>query len=227
MMKQFSRSINCLYLIFILFSCSDANLKPEAYPYFLDVVSESPGLFHAFDLTGDGIDEIINVTSIIDDPDRINKLADESHGIHHQGKILLFSQDIEVIAQLNFPGIVGRPYVLDLDANGTNELVITYLRNDSLFVAFSNGRGEKLFSFFLIDGKPRIEDKAKLKWDPRIQDFYLSDLDKNDKKELVTIIFTGYARLPRGILVHSLPEGKLLDNLIVGAAITKSYMADF
>jgi signal transduction histidine kinase len=218
---------NSLCLSLILFACSETNLKPQAYPYILDVVKASRGLFHAYDLTGDGVDELLYVRSIVDDPDRVYKLAGELHGMNYHGAVTLYSQDNKVIGQLNYPGIVGPPHVLDLDADGANELVVTFIRNDSLFVAFANGQGEKLFSFFLIAGKPRIEDNSILDWDPSIQAFYLSDVDGDGRKELITVIFTGYARLPRGILIHSLPEGRLLGKLIVGAAIIGSYMSDF
>ncbi|MFQ6115544.1 MAG: PAS domain-containing sensor histidine kinase, partial [bacterium] len=71
------------------------------------------------------------------------------------------------------------------------------------------------------------EKGGLIPWDPNVKNFHLVDLDKDGRKELITVVFTGLARLPRGVLVHTYPEGKLIGKKIIGAALDGSYLGDY
>ncbi|MFQ5753110.1 MAG: PAS domain-containing sensor histidine kinase, partial [bacterium] len=173
---------------------------------------------YASDLNNDSIDKIFLINPSLD--------------LHGSGRLLGYVRiqtiDDKIIEQVNFPGIITRPlHFLDWDRDGIKEILVPYILNDSLYVSFINAQGEKLFGFFLVEGQPRIEDNAEIPWDPNVQYFYLSDADGDGFDDLVTVIITGYARLPRGVLIHSLPEGKLLGKKIIGAVPWTGHFGDF
>ena len=49
----------------------------------------------------------------------------------------------------------------------------------------------------------------------------------NGSRELVSIVATGFARHPRGVLVHALPEGRLIGKSLIGAYPEDSFSGDF
>jgi hypothetical protein len=65
---------------------------------------------------------------------------------------------------------------------------------------------------------PRIEAEGTLAWDPSVHAFHLADADGDGANDLLSIVSTGYARLPRGVFIHRLPTGDLIDHLIIGAS---------
>ncbi|MCI0496067.1 HAMP domain-containing histidine kinase [candidate division KSB1 bacterium] len=167
------------------------------------------------DLDGDGFTEIIS----IDNP---------LNGGEVGSFVLLMTFEGKTIEQANFAGrILDTVYPVDYEGDGILEIMVPFVRNDSLFVSFINHRGEKLFYFFIIDGKPRIEEEGVLPWDPYIRGCYIRDLDQDGTKELITVIATGYARMPRGVLVHSLPDGNLIGDYMVGSPPRDNFLDDF
>lgn len=208
-----------LILAFLIGGCSQLpsqNLDPEQQPYQLqEVASFDPDILMK-DLDNDGRFEMLKYFS-----------AEDTFPGESYGYLQIRSHEDYVIEQVNFPAVVCAPYFLDLDHDGKLEIAVPLLRNDSLFVSLINASGEKLFSFFLIDGRPRSEPEGQLAWDPIIINIYLYDLNSDGHDELITVMNTGVARAPRGLLVHSLPDGRLLDQKLVGAAITESFFGDF
>lgn len=208
-----------LPLLLLASNCSSPNstvLDPGAQPYTFANISSLPGddIFLA-DLDGNGFTEIIT----IDSPMAPGQPA---------SFILLMTFEGKIVEQVNFTGrIIPEIHTLDYDDDGILELIVPFLRNDSLFVSFVNACGKKLFYFFLIDGKPRIEDAGSFNWDPMVRGFHIRDLDNDGTKELITVITTNYARLPRGILVHSLPCGKRIGQAIVGSPPRSNFLDDF
>ncbi len=212
-----SLSLCCILLIVL--SCSSPKttlLQPGKQPYKFKKVQEIAGDYFVLeDLDANGFTEIIAINT--------------SSTKNHPGSfIILMTFEGKIIEQVNYPGkIIDSVDLLDYNDDGIQEILIPFVRNDSLFVSFVNARGEKLFYFFLVDGKPRIEDGGSFKWDPQVRGFYINDLDNDGVKELITVITTGYARLPRGVLVHSLPHGELLGKLIIGSPPRDNFLDDF
>lgn len=202
-----------------LCACSPSNELPDpkTLPYTLDLVRILGGPnTQAIDLDGDGRDEIVGVYT----PNQVSIPL-------RMTAIWLQTHDGQTIEQVNYEGQVLQPHFGDLDRDGVREMLVPLIRNDSLFLSVTNLQGRKLYSFFLVAGKPRKEPEGTIPWDPRIENFYLMDIDADGRQELVTILITTYARLPRGILVHSLPDGKLLGKKVVGAGLSKSFFDDF
>ncbi len=187
---------------------------PRSYPFTLEVSRRFPNPVHAIDLDRDGEDELVYHYV----PTRITPTRMEA--------VVLMTNTGEVIDQLNYDGAVQTPLFRDVDGDERLELLVPVLRDDSLFVSVASSEGKKLFSFFLIDGKPRLEPEGVLPWDPYVNEFYVTDLDSDGRQELVTIINTRYARLPRGVLIHGLPGGETLGRKIVGAAMGHSILED-
>lgn len=205
------------FLLFI--SCSTSRstmLQPDKLPYQFQTVFDLPfDNVIVSDLDGNGFTEMIAIDT---------SLSKGQTG----SRLMMYTFEGSIIQQVNYAGkIINTVQTLDYDADGRLEILVPFMRNDSLFVSFVNVNGDKLFYFFLIDGKPRIEDGGSFRWDPEIRSFYIFDLNKDGIKELVTVITTGYARLPRGILVHSLPQGKLIGKKIIGSPPRDNFLDDF
>ena len=210
-------SLCCIILIIV--SCSSPKttlLQQDKQPYkFKNIRNFTSDDIILTDLDGSGFTEIITM----------NVAAANQHSGSY---LQLLTFEGKIIEQINYPGkIIDSIYVLDYNDDGIQEILVPFVRNDSLFVSFVDAHGEKLFYFFLINGKPRIEDGGTFDWDPQVRGFYIHDLDNDGVKELITVITTGYARLPRGILVHSLPQGNLIEKSIVGSPPRDNFLDDF
>ena len=203
----------------MLFSlaCNQKELRtdPDKQPYKL-VAVKLYGMNTLFkDLNGDGVDEIITY-------------AFSPPGAPQTSYILIKTSNGKVIEQVNFSGSITRTISFaDYNNDGNLEILVPFIRNDSLFVSFVDSRGTKLFLMFLTAGKPRKELEGYLQWDAFANNFFLLDLDGDGKKELVTIVTTGFARLPRGVLVHSLPDGRLIGQSIIGSPPSEVFVDDF
>lgn len=213
----FRQNVLVVLALSLLIGCSSSpRFEPDELPFkFESLTSFDPSTILE-DLDNDGRYEILKTHNDIDaiTGTRSSFLQIRSH-------------DDFIIDQINFPAILWNIALVDLEHNNKQELVVTLMRNDSLFLSFLDARGAKLFSFFLINGRPRREPEGELEWDPAITDFHLDDVDNDGREDLVTVIRTGFARAPRGILVHSLPEGRLLAQKMVGAMILDSYCGDY
>ncbi|MEP0547914.1 MAG: ATP-binding protein [Rhodothermales bacterium] len=198
-----------------LIACSSegGTHDPKALPYTLVPVRNLGMGVQAADLNGDGIDEVV-----------ISKLP----GGRPPGVMAVWLQtyDGRTIEQANFEGQILRLHFLDLDGDGTLETLVPYIRSDSLFLGIVDVRGRKRGGFFLVAGEPREEPEGALPWDPNIEAFYAVDADDDARGELVTVVQTGYARLPRGVLVHDLPDGEPLGQVIIGGRPESSFLSD-
>lgn len=205
-----------LALSFSLGACSSSNFDPEELPFKLESVASFDPSAILEDLDNDGRYEILKTHNDID-------ALTETRSSFLQ----IRTHDDLIVEQINFPGLIWNVALLDLEHDGAQEIVVTLMRHDSLFLSFLNLRGDKLFSFFLANGFPRHEPEGELEWDPAIVDFHLDDVDNDGREDLVTVIRTGLARAPRGVFVHALPEGRLLAQKLVGAMIMDSYCGDY
>ncbi|MDZ7401009.1 MAG: ATP-binding protein [candidate division KSB1 bacterium] len=213
--------IRCCSVALLLagFACSPAKQaiwQPDKQPsQFKSVLPIAGDQIFLADLDKNGFTEIIAVDTTI---------AQGQYGSF----ILLMTFEGKTIEQAIFAGrILEVIYTLDYNDDGLLEILVPFMRHDSLFVSLVSNRGLKLATFFLINGQPRIEDGGYFPWDPFVRGFYVRDLDQNGEKELITVITTGYARLPRGILVHSLQDGKRIGCKIVGSPPRDNFLDDF
>jgi nitrogen-specific signal transduction histidine kinase len=193
---------------------------PNTLPFVLEPVNElrtyPPTVA---DLNRDGADELVHIYQPV--------------GISsgRTTAVVLTTHEGAVIEQINYEGYAGvpnlGPFFRDLTGDGRVEILVPLLRNDSLFVNVATEEGEKLDAFFLIDGHPRQEPDGELRWDPGIEDFAIVDVDLDGAPDLVSVVNTGFARLPRGILAHRLSDGSEIGRAIVGSRIGESIIDDF
>lgn len=173
-------------------------------PYRLEKVFET-GAFWPIDLDGDGRDERVSYAYPNASPDPITLDISRSDGqpIDH----LHYGQKLE-----------GRPHFLDVDGDDVLETLVAFVRNDSLYASFVNyPKVNEVLRLPLTSGAPRPVTGGFIPWDPVIRDAFIEDVNHNGHEELVTIIATRRARLPRGVWIHSLSDRQLLGHYIVGA----------
>ena len=204
-----------MILLSTVFACSPAGFPdPDVQPYILEEVSEfgeaySPAIV---DLDNDGWDEII---------DWIPRNPHEE-----RGHITIRTLEGQLVDQVNFIGRVSQPHFLDYDEDGIQEILVPYVYRDSLFVSFVSAQGNKLFSLFLTEGKPRRDGDDLFPWDPEIRTFFYEDVNNDHSKDLISVVHAGLAGLPRGVLIHSLTDRKLIGQKFLGAAMSTSYLMD-
>ncbi|NUO79222.1 hypothetical protein HUU05_04025 [candidate division KSB1 bacterium] len=219
MKQNIFKAVGVLVPLLFLCACSSSpSLDPEKQPYKFEEAGAYP--FDADtrlrDLDNDGRYEIIRRSN-----------PPSLHWKTSIGSIQIRSQEDQVIEQVNFNGFVGDIRFVDYDSDGKLEIVVLFKRNDSLFASLLDRNGRKLGSFFLATGSPRLEPEGVIPWEPSLTGLYTADVDHDGAAELITVICTSLARAPRGVLIHSLPEGRLLGQYLVGAAIQKNFLGDF
>jgi len=219
-MKLISWFLMLLHSFLCMVSCRQSyERQPEKLPYrFQNLQSLIEDDIVLADLNSDGFTEIVAICS----SKAITKSLIGSF-------IKLSTFEHNVIEQVNYSGkIIREVTILDYDGDGSQEIFIPFVQNDSLFVSAVNDRGEKLFHFFLINGQSRIDkDGSIFKWYPVVWNFYVQDLNNDGERELITVITTYYARQPRGLLVHSLPQGRLLGKQLIGCSPRDNFLDDF
>lgn len=217
--KKVLKNTIALFLIIAGLNCSSAQhaiWQPQKQPYRFHSQQPIAGddLVLA-DLNGDGFTEIIAI---------YNSLAPGRSGSY----ILLVTFEGKTMEQTLFAGhILNCVTPMDCNHDGVQEILVPFVRHDSLFLSIVDHRGQKQSSFFLINGQPRMEDGGSFEWDPFIRGLYLQDINQDGQEELITVITTGYARLPRGVLVHSLADGKLIGKKIIGSPPRDNFLDDF
>ncbi len=200
--------------LLMLVACAPSGFPvPDQQPYTFEEVigisDDGQALF--VDLTGDNWDEIVSWAPQ-------NPLENRAH-------ITIRTHDSQTIDQVNFAGRISQPKFLDIEGDGMTEILVPVIQGDSLFVTSVNFRGDKLNTIFLTSGSPRIEPDGNMPWDPSALKFFALDVMLDEAPELVTVVQTGFARLPRGILIHTL-DGVLLRQCIVGASMGMLHLLD-
>lgn len=203
-------SLGVLLLLLAASACGDDGglPPPEHLPYRFEPVLKFNAHPTFADLDGDGRDEILQVF--------------EPSGRRSETLMAVMIETHEGLAvdQLNYVGFVGTPHALDLDDDGRSEILVPVTRNDTLFLSVADAAGNKLFGFPLTTGRPRVEPEGELPWDPEVLGFHLLDLRGDPAPELVSVVSTGFARHPRGVFIHTLPGGQLMDSLTLGAGLS-------
>lgn len=199
-------------------STNNQNFDPKTLPYTLETATDFGGdHILPVDLNGDGQDEIVR-----------RQIPSESTSEGDMNAIWIRTLEGEQIEQINYEGKTLSPSALDLDGDNVVEILVPFIRRDSLFLSILDTKGVKLSGFFLIDGKPRIDpDGSVFKWEQRDLKFFAFDLDTDGETELVTVLDTRYAGHPRGILVHTLSDGEHQSQHLIGALPIYSHFGDF
>ncbi|MFQ5571138.1 MAG: ATP-binding protein [Rhodothermales bacterium] len=202
----------------LLAACTPPLDNPKAYSHLLKEVR--PHGQYPVDLTGDGVDELVYIIDY----------GDAVMGLYLSGDVIdQHNYEGRVLSDLHFP---------DLDGDGDHDVLVPVERNDSLFISFLDERiqsiGEGLR--FVAAKEPRIEPEGEIPWKPRILQAYAEDINKDGHAELITLIGSGRVLQPRGLWIHSLPDGELIDTFRIGSAPfgfgyqnapDDNYMSDF
>ncbi len=214
--SRLSRSVaGPLLLTLLTVGCDDDGGAPSAglLPTRFEAAADLGAVPFFEDLDGDERDEIIQVfRPTTRRPGRTS--------------VLIRTPENPDVYRLDYVGSVGRPHVLDFDGDGTREIFIPVVRGDTLHLSVADARGNELLEVPLVTGRPRIEPEGELPWDPTVLGFHLVDLTRNGRRELVSVVSTGYARYPRGVFVHTLPRGRLIDSLTVGARLSHASLVE-
>lgn len=187
-------------------ACDDARpLDPATLPWtFVEAGTE----YHPttpIDFDSDGRDEFA--------------VAENRGSVLNAGVVSLFNSDEALVDQFRFDGRVLRPHGLDVDGDGVREVLMPFVRQDSLFVTVGDAQGNKLSSMFLVAGAPRVEPDGILAWDPQILLMEVRPSPSSEGRELVTLVTTGLARAPRGVVVNSLDTGERVGEWFTGAQL--------
>ncbi len=106
--------------------------------------------------------------------------------------------------QVNVNGILQRPQTFDWNSDGTLDIALFYLRNDSLFIKIADENGECLVGeTYLISGKSVWNEHGNYPWVGSINDLFWSDLDSDGKSELILFFSEGHALRPRGVYIYN------------------------
>lgn len=191
-----------LFSVLVLGACSlDEDVaNPRSYPFTLDIVESSPA-FYAVDLTGNGRDE------------RVREPVQETETWSH---IKMYRHDGRTIDQVNFAGEATKPHFADANEDGRLEMFVPVLHNDSLSLVLVDAQGQKREQIFIMSGTPREEAEGEIPWKAAVRDVHFADVTGDGEEELITAAVTHLARTPRGIFVHSFPEGDPLGQYLTG-----------
>lgn len=192
----------------ILSACSSeaAHPAPDELPTRLTLYEQGES-FIPVDLDGDGRDERVKLRKLGND------LTPGRRALH------IRSHENRTIEQVNYSWPIQPPEFLDTNDDGVLELLVPFVRHDSLFLSIVNARGKKQGQLYITRGEPRVEPEGTLPWDPDVRAVYRRDVNGDGSDELITVVVTQYARLPRGVWVHEWPSGRLLGKKVVGGMI--------
>ena len=187
----------------LIAGCYDRN-DERMYPYRFEQGWTFGVMAGVADLDYDGSDEIVHRAATVIEMANEQWLFSESDGA--------------VIDQVNVPGKVLRaPSFGDIDGErGDLEVLFAVNRNDSLYLYAYNRDGTSAGDpIFITSGKKRIDpDGTTYDWEAEAR-FFMIDVNNDHEKELVSIVGSMFAGLPRGVFDHDVTTGHRLGSLIL------------
>ena len=226
MKGSFSRTLSMMIHIFTfalfllapdLFAVKTWDFRPEYFPYQFQLIDKLGNPIVFADLDNNQQLEIITYEAHKINGTYANiQLRDLKANVHFQKNY--FDENVTITSNVNS---------LNLDSDAAKEILVPWYNSDSLFINVLSINGDSLNTIFLAERQPRFRNGELVDWMPRVlfTDFY--DLDKDHKKELITVLITGHALYPRGVFVHSYPEGELIGRSIIGAQPRTVFFDDF
>ncbi len=219
------KSVKSVYILILQFvfvvpsllAVKTWDYRPEYFPYQFQLIERLPDPVIFVDPDNNQVLDIITYEAHEVNGTFANvKLMDLSTSIKFQKNY--FDKDVTITASVNS---------LNLNSDATKEILVPIYKSDSLFMSVLSMNGDSLNTIFLAERRPRYKDGALVDWMPRVlySDFF--DLEQDHKKELITVLITGHALYPRGVFVHSYPEGELIGRTIIGAQPRTVFFDDF
>ncbi len=184
------------------------------FPYIFKVQKKIDRDSYIFDLDHNGEDEFV-------------VLGNKNLEFNTLSRIHIRDHEYALIEQVNFNGKLQRPYAIDWNEDGDDEILMPYIRNDSLFMQILNWRGKKLKHAFMLAADNFPDRNRNQPWTGHISSLLWHDLDHDAKKEIIIFMSEGHARAPRGIFVYEGETITLRWKFEIGPAIpTKPYLID-
>lgn len=111
----------------------------------------------------------------------------------------------------------------DYDDDGFKECYVFTVNNDSIFLNIIDPlkKNKIILSDRYIDKRLHVPNSTE---GPNVLSVNLIDLDKNQQKDLVFIILTGYLRQPRNVYRYIISSDSLIKSPQSGAAITNYHL---
>ena len=193
-------------LLFVI-AASGCYDSPKAFPYVLEEERIFGENIMALDIDGDGDDEYLFIQK---------NEAGENRDAITVNDLAHFSID-----QVNLNGSISSGITpIDVDGNGTEELLYPLVRNDSIFVevaAFDpvTNTGSIQSTHFLFP-KPASVDPS-IDFDVSVKPVFKDRFAPGAEEEMLFVLVSGYAKTPRGLLVTSFPDFVFRDSIHIGS----------
>ena len=215
-----------IFIYFFTFFCIvAANIGCNIFPFKKDPFTKpfpftlkeeetltSFGIF--YDLNQDGYDEFITMQN------SYNLLKDVT-------RLIINYHNSDVRRETNFSGIMKQPFIFDWTGNGIKEVLVPYVRNDSLFIKIIDFDGKTLVDTFLLYGKTLYEDGTTLNWLGTITKMCYKDIDNDGLEELIVFPTEGRAKNPRGVIVFDGTTFKEKWQYLIGPPPNTPHVFDF
>ncbi len=193
------------------------DFRPEYFPYQFQLIEKLGNPVVFADLDNNQQLEILTYEAHKINGTYANiQLRDLRANINFQKNY--FDENVTIISNVNS---------LNLNSDAAKEILVPWYNSDSLFLNILSINGDSLHTITLTERQPRFRNGELVDWMPSVlfSEFY--DLDSDHKKELITVLIAGHALYPRGVFVHSYPEGEFIGRSIIGAKPRTVFFDDF